>query len=164
MKYSYMVKGHPYLVELQREKDGYRVLVGEHAQFVRANITANGVLDIEFGDQVRHAVFAKEGRHVWVHIDGKSYHLEKAAGSASGTVAVSGELLLRAPMPGQVRQVLVAAGAHVKAGETLVLLEAMKMEIRIQAPQQGKVARVAVSEGQSVEKDQLLVELDYEAK
>jgi biotin carboxyl carrier protein len=62
-------------------------------------------------------------------------------------------------MPGQVQEVSVAEGTEVTKGQTLVLLEAMKMEIRIQAPQDGEIAQVFVEAGQSVDRDQALVEL-----
>jgi biotin carboxyl carrier protein len=58
-----------------------------------------------------------------------------------------------------VLDVLVAVGDEVKKGETLVLLEAMKMELRIQAPRDGFVTRVGCEPGQVMEKGQLLVEL-----
>jgi acetyl/propionyl-CoA carboxylase alpha subunit len=110
------------------------------------------------------ALVAKEGRKFWVHVDGKTYELERMVGAAKQAGLVGGESVLRAPMPGQVRQVAVRAGQDVKTGEVLVLLEAMKMEIRIQAPQDAKVARVAVSEGQAIERDQILVELEVEGQ
>ena len=62
-------------------------------------------------------------------------------------------------MPGRVLDVLVAAGDSVQKGDTLVLLEAMKMELRIQAPADGQIARVLCTAGQVVERGQLLVEL-----
>ncbi|MBK8047020.1 MAG: acetyl-CoA carboxylase biotin carboxyl carrier protein subunit [Anaerolineales bacterium] len=62
-------------------------------------------------------------------------------------------------MPGRVLDVLVAAGDRVKKGDTLVLLEAMKMELRITAPHDGSVTRALVQPGQVVERNQILVEL-----
>ena len=53
-------------------------------------------------------------------------------------------------MPGRVLDVLVAEGNSVQKGDTLVLLEAMKMELRIQAPSDGRVARVLCAAGQVV--------------
>ena len=47
----------------------------------------------------------------------------------------------------------------VEKGQTLLLLEAMKMEIRVSAPRAGQVSRLLVREGQTVQKDQVLVEI-----
>ena len=63
-------------------------------------------------------------------------------------------------MPGQVRAVNVAEGESVTKGQTLLVLEAMKMEIRIQAPRDGKVAKLFVQQGQTVEREQMLIEIE----
>jgi acetyl-CoA carboxylase biotin carboxylase subunit len=63
---------------------------------------------------------------------------------------------LSAPMPGKVVKVLVAAGQAVTAGETLLVLEAMKMEHPVRAPIDGVVAELPASEGEQVDAGQLL--------
>ncbi len=77
--------------------------------------------------------------------------------SSHGHHHVAGELT--APMPGQVRAVNVSVGDAVTKGQTLLLLEAMKMEIRIQSSMDGVVGSLAVKVGQSVEREQMLVEI-----
>jgi pyruvate carboxylase subunit B len=67
--------------------------------------------------------------------------------------------VIRAPMPGLVVRVQVAAGDVVAAGQGLLVLEAMKMENELRAPAAGLVASLAVQPGQPVEKGQVLVEL-----
>jgi acetyl/propionyl-CoA carboxylase alpha subunit len=67
---------------------------------------------------------------------------------------------LEAAMPGQVRDVLVKEGDTVEKGQTLALLEAMKMEIRVSAPEAGKIAKVLIATGQVVERGQRLFELE----
>jgi biotin carboxyl carrier protein len=63
-------------------------------------------------------------------------------------------------MPGQVRSVEVAPGQAVKKGQTLVVVEAMKMEMRVQAPRDGTVKRLLARQGDTVERGQLLVEME----
>jgi biotin carboxyl carrier protein len=53
----------------------------------------------------------------------------------------------------------VSEGEAVVKGQTLMVLEAMKMEIRIQATQTGVVGKVLVKQGQTVEREQVLVEI-----
>lgn len=67
---------------------------------------------------------------------------------------------LIAPMPGQVRSVNVSVGDVVKKGQTLLTMEAMKMEIKIQALMDGKVKSVFVSQSQTVEREQILIEME----
>jgi 3-methylcrotonyl-CoA carboxylase alpha subunit len=59
-------------------------------------------------------------------------------------------------MPGKVVKLLVRAGDTVTAGQTLLVLEAMKMEHAVKAQEAGTVARVCVSTGEQVEADALL--------
>jgi methylmalonyl-CoA carboxyltransferase 1.3S subunit len=65
---------------------------------------------------------------------------------------------LTAPISGTVVKILVEAGAEVKAGDTLVVLEAMKMETEITAPADGKVAAIDVAVGDAVAGGQVLIE------
>lgn len=63
-------------------------------------------------------------------------------------------------MPGNILSVKVTAGAAVKAGDILVILEAMKMENEIVAPRDGTVAQVVVSQGATVDTGAPLVILN----
>lgn len=65
-----------------------------------------------------------------------------------------------APMPGKVVKLLVSEGQSVNAGDTLVVLEAMKMEHTVKAPADGVVTRLPVAEGEQVDSDALLVIVD----
>ena len=62
-----------------------------------------------------------------------------AAPKAAAPAGAAGAVTVKAPMPGNILDVKVAAGASVKAGDVLVILEAMKMENEIVAPQDGTV-------------------------
>ncbi|MDQ1294006.1 MAG: methylmalonyl-CoA carboxyltransferase subunit [Actinomycetota bacterium] len=68
------------------------------------------------------------------------------------------EKVLRAPISGTVTKVLASAGDSFQPGETLLVLEAMKMETEITAPAAGTVASVTVESGQAVSGGQVLVE------
>jgi methylmalonyl-CoA carboxyltransferase small subunit len=67
---------------------------------------------------------------------------------------------LTSPVSGTVVTVLVEAGADVKVGETLLVLEAMKMETEVTAPKDGKVKAVEVVVGEAVQGGQVLIEWD----
>ena len=63
-------------------------------------------------------------------------------------------------MPGKVVEVQVKKGSSVRKGDTLIILEAMKMEHKVIAPSTGKIKDVLVSKGEQVENGQTLVVLN----
>ncbi|MBA2285311.1 MAG: biotin/lipoyl-binding protein [Ktedonobacteraceae bacterium] len=69
----------------------------------------------------------------------------------------SGETLIRAPMPGLVIGTPVEAGAEVARGQTVIVLEAMKMENDLAAPRAGTIKEVRASKGQTVNQGDILV-------
>ena len=62
-------------------------------------------------------------------------------------------------MPARVIRILVQPGSAVKKGDTLIVLEAMKMELPIRAPADGKVAAVHCRDGELVQADAVLIDL-----
>ena len=84
----------------------------------------------------------------------------QAAPKAAPAPAAAGSVKVDAPMPGNILDVKVSNGTAVKAGQVLVILEAMKMENEIVAPQDGTVASVNVSKSDSVEAGQVIITLN----
>jgi len=87
---------------------------------------------------------------------GSPYAETPSAAKAPGTSANT----LTAPMSGTVVKVLVEEGAEVKSGDTLLVLEAMKMETEVTAPKDGTVKAVEVAVGEAVQGGQVLIEWD----
>lgn len=119
-------------------------------------------------------------KHYTITVNGTPYNVtveETAAGAAPAPVAApapkaapapapkaaapaaAGSVAVNAPMPGTILDVKVAPGAAVKAGDVLVILEAMKMENEIMAPHDGKVTAVMVQKGESVESGKAMLTL-----
>jgi biotin carboxyl carrier protein len=65
---------------------------------------------------------------------------------------------IKAPMPGMVLNVLVKEGDSVKKGDTLIILEAMKMENSLKSPTDGVIKKIIAIKGTAVEKNQLLIQ------
>ena len=83
----------------------------------------------------------------------------QAAPKAAPAPAAAGSVKVDAPMPGNILDVMVSNGTAGKAGQVLVILEAMKMENEIVAPQDGTVASINVNKGDTVEAGQTIVTL-----
>ncbi len=64
---------------------------------------------------------------------------------------------LKAPMPGKILDVLISVGDQVEKGQSLVVLEAMKMENMLKSPKDGIIAEIKTLKGDTVEKNQILI-------
>ena len=84
----------------------------------------------------------------------------KAAPAPAAPAGQAGSIEVNAPMPGTIVSVAVTAGQAVKKGDTLVVIEAMKMENEISAPQDGTVATINCTKGESVDSGKLLVSMN----
>ena len=82
--------------------------------------------------------------------------LAAAPAAPAAPAGAAGSVTVTAPMPGNILDVKVKAGDSVKAGDTLLILEAMKMENEISAPQDGTIASVNVRKGDVVNSGDLL--------
>ena len=141
--------GKEYAVEII---DAQTVRVGGRDYPVRTGRDGS----IRVGDRIAWVARDRDTR--WVFVDGDSYEL--AEPRPGGRRRASGHQgALTSPMPATVRRVAVAVGDTVKAGETLLVLEAMKMELPVRATSAGTVKTISCREGELVQPGIPLVEL-----
>jgi acetyl/propionyl-CoA carboxylase alpha subunit len=143
------VDGDPYEVDLGRVADGpIRSLLvdGRSHGFAAHEAGGGGRWRLHFGGLTLSAVV----------VDERTRSIRAMTGEGR---SAKGPRPIVAPMPGKVVRVEVAVGDEVRAGQGIVIVEAMKMENELVADSAGMVSGVHVREGQAVEKDQLLVDL-----
>lgn len=161
--FRYVYQGETYTVELERlPDDRWRAIIGERVYIFSTGALGDGGWQLRFDDGNLTAYTAAEGNHRFVSLGGAQYALdvaEQEGRSRRKAGAGADNARLTAQMPGQVRAVQVANGDSVTRGQTLVILEAMKMELRVTAPIDATIQRVHVQPGDVVERDALLVEL-----
>ncbi|MCB9133892.1 MAG: biotin/lipoyl-binding protein [Anaerolineales bacterium] len=160
MKHLFTHRGQTYELDLTPHGTGYHVTYQGQTYKVTHAATIPGqiTLTLEGHTVTLHTAVDRDLR--WVAVDGHTYQLKRETRTRRAqTGEDNAQGILHAPMPGQVRAVNVQVGESVTKGQTLLLLEAMKMEIRIQAPADGTVAKITVSVGDQVEKEQTLVEI-----
>lgn len=156
--FEYISKTH--VVDLVPLGDTYRATLGDktvEVEILRMDAD-HGKLDLLIDGERVTAYVSSDNAKRWVTVNGQTFVLTKSSGarrSGGGHHHAAGELT--APMPGQVRTVNVSEGEAVAKGQTLMVLEAMKMEIRIQAPSDGVVSSISVTVGQTVEREQTLI-------
>ena len=149
-------------LDLKPNGRGYSIALNERVasvEVLRAD-AERGMLDLLIDGERVTAYVSSDNARRWVTVNGRTFALIKGSAarkSGHGHYHAAGELT--APMPGQVRAVNVAEGEAVTKGQTLLVLEAMKMEIRIQSPMDGVVKSFSMKVGQTVEREQILVEI-----
>ena len=130
---------------------------------IGGTLTEDGTLAVHIdGRQVRGG-FVRDGAGFSVTHDGASYDFTQPD-PLDVTLGAEGALgALTAPMPGKMIQVLAMAGAEVKRGEALAVMEAMKMEQTLKAAADGRIASVHVATGDQVEAGAVLVRFEEKA-
>jgi len=103
----------------------------------------------------------RDGGTRWVFVDGRVYEIHESRPLARRRTTGHHDALT-APMPATVRRIAVAVGDKVKAGESLIVLEAMKMELPVRATHPGTVAAITCREGELVQPGVPLIELHAE--
>ena len=144
---KYLLHGRAHEVRVSRTADGWSAVVDgvengapPTGRDWSADVSAKGVV-------VTH------NKRRWVFLR------ERRRRTGAGRSRAAGANVLRAPMPGTMIEVLVAVGDEVEAGQTLAVMEAMKIEHLLTAPNAGVVTAVHTSAGASVDEDAVLIEL-----
>jgi biotin carboxyl carrier protein len=158
MRYTYQHDGQTYTLDLVAQSDGnFTVSIGDRTIPVQAQLLASGAYRLVLNGQAHivHAAAQRDQRYL--QVDGSEYTLTVPTAKSTRRKTHTGGDELTAQMPGQVTSVLVKVGEQVARGQTLMIVEAMKMEIRITAPADGLVLEVLVQQGVVVERGQRLV-------
>ena len=137
--------------EVARAADGWDVLL-------TTDLGAAAATALHVPHDEAEATTVVDGDRVWVHHDGRTRALTVLPATRHLDLgAAGGDTALESPMPGSVVTVEVAEGDEVTKGQTLLVVEAMKMEHPVTAPVDGTVVGLAVAAGDPVEAGQTLV-------
>jgi biotin carboxyl carrier protein len=163
MRSLFLVDGIEHEVWLSRRALGFALHLGEaEPQPAALSPPEHGRTVLRLGATESGATIAAQGDRLFIHLDGVTYeatyrdpvaHFGAAAAAGAGDVA-------KAPMPGSVVAAPVVVGQQVVAGETLLVIESMKLELSITAERDGVVLAVNVAVGQTFERDAVLVALE----
>jgi len=160
MEQRFRWQGKEYAVKLERASETLRAAVDGREHEVRHIAARPGTLILELQGKLHRIAFARDSDSLLLTQGGAVYRLECVDPLHALRVLPHHEHGLEAPMPGLVRLVAVEVGDAVQSGQTLVVVEAMKMEIRVTAPEASRVVKISCRVGDQVERGQVLVELD----
>ncbi len=160
MKYVVKVGNKTYNIEVG--SDGEMDIDGVPHQVDIQNIDGYSLFSLLLDNRSYELIVEREREEFRILLEGEMYNVrvtdERARRLMEAPARVpSGEVAVKAPMPGLVVAVPVISGQKVKIGQGLIILEAMKMENELRAPRAGRVKAIRVSPGQVVDKDQVLV-------
>ena len=96
----------------------------------------------------------------WAFWNGRVFRFTDERPRTSTRRRAAGHIEVTAPMPARIVAIRVKPGDEVKTGETLVVVEAMKMELPVQAPSDGRVGAIHCGPGQLVDGGAVLIELE----
>jgi len=125
----------------------------------RVTAMGGGEYDVVAGERRRRVFVTGPPERRDVFIDGRTFTIEVSRAGERRARAAAHADALAAPMPGTVVNVLVAPGQSVHRGDTLLTLEAMKMELPVRAPHDGTVKTIHCREGELVQAGARLLDL-----
>lgn len=162
--FRFVMDGQTREITLETVDGGYEAKIGDQVRSVQVVASARGLLVLRIEGKTVEIAHGERDGVSYVATVGRSFRLQDeaaAAGTADGA-AGGGRFdgKVETPMPGKVVKVLVKEGEKVEAGQTLLIVEAMKMENRIDSQAAGTVRSVHVREGDNVSFGQVLVEIE----
>ena len=108
-------------------------------------------VEFEIGGQRVQGAVARVGSTTWYSLGGEVWTVETESRTSRGAKSAGGNAnQIAAPMPGKIIKTLRAAGDTVRAGETVVVMEAMKMEYTLKAAADGVIEKISCEVGQQV--------------
>lgn len=164
MEFRYEYDGDLYTVQLEQQANGrYKAYIDDRDYEVDVRRLPTGQINLVINGQTLRTFYESDNNktHFVALRQGNTQHYTFKTALTSNTrkraAASAGHI--EAQMPGQVIELHVQEGDHVTEGQTLLILEAMKMEIRVSAPTSGVVQKLFASQGSTVERGQQLVDI-----
>lgn len=166
MRHSFKLNDDVHTLWLSRSAGGYALDIDGAAHAVAFAPDGQGGQRLIVDGVATDALVAVDGNAIHVHLDGRHWELRylEPIELHAGAHGAAADDVATAPMPGVVVAVHAAAGARVSRGDTLVVIESMKLETAIKAWRDGTVETVHVAEGRSFERSAPLVTFEPEAK
>ncbi len=162
MKYIVKVGDRTYGIEVNQ--DGQITFDGESVEVDFASVGDEGLFSLLVNGESFEAMVEERDGIWYVLMRGDLYEVsvidertQLLRARAGVVVPETGEIAIKAPMPGLIVDIPVEPGQQVEAGQKVIILESMKMENELKAPRAGRIERITVKPRDSVEQNQTLV-------
>ncbi len=164
-RHRFQLNGEVRTVAIEESNGALRVTVdgGDPLTVDATTSGIPGIVSMIVDGRPSKAIVSRAGRGFAVTVGGRRFMLEPAIGSGKGRATggasdVPG--VISAPSSGTVVDIRVAVGDKISAGDTVVVIEAMKMQSELQTPLDGAVTAISCETGARVEQGDVLVEYD----
>ena len=147
LKRKYLLHGQQHEIQLTRSPDGWSAVV-DAVSLEAMKLGRDWSADVS-----ERGIVVTNSERTWVFLRERRQRTSVRRGRGAGANVI------RAPMPGTMIEVLVEVGDEVEAGQTLAVMEAMKMEHLLTAPIAGIVKSVHTTAGASVDEDAMIIEI-----
>jgi acetyl/propionyl-CoA carboxylase alpha subunit len=163
MKAHFEIEGERHEVVPLRRAGAMAMKVGERTIAISLRRLDGGEAIITVDGRPHRAWIAQQGDDLFVHAAGRAWRIRTVDDLDAAQAHGAADDFVVAPMPGTVVAVPVAPGDPVKRGDTLIVIESMKLETSLKAPRDGVVASVPMAAGATFDRDALLVTLEPQA-
>ena len=166
MEYKFNLNGKVHKVKIEQDKDFYLVNIDDKEQLkvgARHSVSLQNCLSLIIDGKVTTVYVAFDEEKRYVFADGNYFTLELEKRRAEKTRDIGTgkrKNSCSSPMPGTVVKILVSLRDKVEIGQTLAIVEAMKMENELKSPIKGRVKQINFSEGEQVDALLPVVELE----
>ena len=152
MRFQVSIAGNRHELELTQAQDGWECRMDGRIVHIDVRTISPGVLSIIRDGK---SCVVRQGANGAISVGEQSFEVSiadpRSWRSRQLTAAsAAGPQKLTASMPGKVVRILTTPGAHVKAGQGIAVIEAMKMQNELRSPRDGKISSILVQEGKAV--------------
>jgi biotin carboxyl carrier protein len=165
MEFEFEIKGQPHKITLDKKEGKMYIESDDKKIEIDYQEISENCISLLIGKEHYTVYHARAQGKCYVSVQGEDYIIEpvkKARGKAAADLGDHAENIICAPMPGKVLKLMVKEGDKVRKKQSLVIVEAMKMEHEVRAPFDATVTKVNFSEGQMVDTESPIIELQKE--
>jgi biotin carboxyl carrier protein len=165
MEQEFKIQDKTYKLKIESKGNSYQIDLNGKQYNVNAEAISSNTISLLLDGRALTAHLAEKDDKVYVSINGENFCVErpeeKSKKNFIGEHTHIGEKnFVSTPMPGKIVKISVKAGDEVRKNQTLVIVEAMKMENEIKSPTPAKVKKINFKEGDLVDTGQPIVELE----
>jgi acetyl/propionyl-CoA carboxylase alpha subunit len=163
MKAHFEIEGVRHEVVPVRRAGDMTLQFGERVATIALRRLDGGEAVITVDGRPHRVFIAQQGDELFVHVHGRAWHVRAVDDLDAAQAHGVADDVIVAPMPGTIVALAVAPGDAVRRGDTVLVIESMKLESSLEAPRDGVVASLPLGAGATFDRGALLAHLEPEA-